>query len=175
VWAANGFSQTRGAPVILIAYDGSNDAKAAITEAASLFPGEEAVVATVWQRFIDTMARAGTTIGAPAIVDLDEIDGATEGAAKETAEEGAAQARGLGLDARGGTASVLTTVADAVIHQARDVNARAIVIGTRGLTGLKSIVLGSVSSGVLHHSDRPVVVVPSPAVIEARQKHIAET
>ncbi len=159
--------------MILIAYDGSEDAKAAIAEAAALFPGEPATILTVWQRFVDTMARAGTALGAPAIVDLDEVDDASEQAALETAEEGAAHARELGLDARPGTATLRTTVADAVLHEAEHISAKAIVMGTRGLTGIKSMLLGSVSHGVLHHADRPVVVVPSPEVAKSRSDHLA--
>ena len=42
-----------------------------------------------------------------------------------------------------------------------EIGADAILMGTRGLTGLKSVVLGSVSHAVLQRADRPVVVVPS--------------
>jgi nucleotide-binding universal stress UspA family protein len=159
--------------VILIAYDGSDDAKAAIAEAASLFPGEPATILTVWQRFVDTMARTGTALGAPAIVDLDEVDDASEQAALETAEQGAAFGRERGLDARPGTASLRTTVADAILLEGERLPARAIVMGTRGLTGIKSMLLGSVSHAVLHDADRPVVVVPSPEVAKARAEHLA--
>ncbi len=36
----------------------------------------------------------------------------------------------------------------------------ALIVGTRGLSGLSRLVLGSVSSGLVHHATRPVLVVP---------------
>jgi hypothetical protein len=56
--------------MILIAYDGADDAKAAIEHVARLFPGERAPVLTVWQRFIDTLARVGA--GLSMVLDCDE-------------------------------------------------------------------------------------------------------
>lgn len=44
------------------------------------------------------------------------------------------------------------------IAEAED--ALAVVVGSRGLSGLKQMLLGSTSSGLLQHSARPVVVVP---------------
>ena len=160
--------------MILIAYDGSDDAKEAVVNAARLFPGQSAVVLVVWQRFADTITRAGITIGAPETIDLVEIDNQTGHGALEGAEAGAAQARELGLDARGESAPVRGTVADAILHEANKLGADAIVMGTRGLGGVKSALLGSVSRAVLHRTDRPVLVVPSPSVTEERAQSIAE-
>jgi len=155
--------------LILIAYDGSDDAKAAVARASKLMPGQPTTVLTVWQRFVDSMAHSGA--GVPMMVDFDAVDDGTEKLAKERAEEGAKLATEAGLQAKAETAVVRTTVAEAIIDAAGTVDADAIVMGTRGLTGLKSAVLGSVSHHVLQHVDRPVIVVPSPEVAERRAAH----
>ncbi len=61
-----------------------------------------------------------------------------------------------------------TTIAETILVAAGDVDANVIVLGTRGLSGLKSVLLGSVSHAVLQHADRPVMVVPSPEVAARR-------
>ena len=54
------------------------------------------------------------------------------------------------------------------LSEADDAKANAIVLGTRGLTGLKSLMLGSVSHAVVQHADRPVIIVPSPEITAKR-------
>jgi nucleotide-binding universal stress UspA family protein len=157
--------------MILIAYDGSEDAKAAIEQAGKLFNGQSATVVSVWQRFIDTMARVGGGIGV--IVDYDEIDTSSEQAAVERANEGAALASGTGLKAEGRALVLDSTIAEALLSVALEVDAAVVVLGSRGYTGVKSAVLGSVSNHVLHHADRPVLVVPSAAVAAERAKELA--
>jgi nucleotide-binding universal stress UspA family protein len=41
-----------------------------------------------------------------------------------------------------------------------EARAAAVVVGARRLSGLSRLVLGSVSSGLVHHAARPVLVVP---------------
>jgi len=157
--------------LILIAYDGSDDAKAAIEQAGKLFPGETATVLTVWERFIDTMARAGAGAGAGVIVDYDAIDTQTAQSASEQSEEGAKLANEAGLTASAKTAVVDTTISDAILDEAASAGASVVVTGSRGYTGVKSLMLGSVSHHLVQHADLPVVVVPSPAVAKARTEH----
>lgn len=55
--------------------------------------------------------------------------------------------------------SVLGEPALEIPAYAERMNADLIVIGSRGLGGVSGALLGSVSKGVLRHSDRPVLVV----------------
>jgi nucleotide-binding universal stress UspA family protein len=155
--------------MILIAYDGSDDAKAAIEHAARLFPGERVTVLTVWQHFIDTMARVGG--GITMVVDYEDVDAEAAKGAHDWAQEGADLAKEAGLDAEPQTAVVDSSIADAILVAADAVDASAVVCGSRGYTGVRSLMLGSVSHHVLQHADLPVVVVPSPAVARARAEH----
>jgi len=41
-------------------------------------------------------------------------------------------------------------------------DAATIVMGSRGLTGLRARMLGSVSSDVVNHADRPMLIVRRP-------------
>jgi nucleotide-binding universal stress UspA family protein len=157
--------------MILIAYDGSDDAKAAITQAAQLFPGEPTTVMHAWQHFIDTMARAGSTPGL--VVDYDAMDGATQKNAASQAREGAELARSAGLgDPQAVTIAVSTSLVAAILAEAEAIDARVIVLGSRGLGAVKAFFLGSVSGALLHHADRPVLVVPSPEVAAHRTEHL---
>jgi len=157
--------------VIVIAYDGSHDAKTAIEQAGELFPGESATVLTVWRRFLDTMAHVGGGMGMA--VDYAVIDKDSEADAEKRATEGAELARTAGLNATPRTSVVESSVANAILAEAAAVSARAIVCGSRGLTGLKSLLLGSVSHHLVQHADRPVIVIPSPATARARAEHRA--
>jgi len=49
--------------------------------------------------------------------------------------------------------------AEAIIDHADEAGDPLIVIGSRGLSGLREMMLGSVSHRVLHHANCPVTVV----------------
>ena len=124
--------------MILLCYDGSSDARAAIDRAGELMIGQPATVLTVWEPFVDLMARSGASLGLPPL-DSAEIDAATERAARTRAEEGVERARSVGLNAQPRTRAHGSTTAETILSEADEVGAVAVVLGTRGLTGLKSL------------------------------------
>ena len=156
--------------MILVAYDGSADAQAAIDRAGELMKGQPATILTVWERVIDLAARTGAGIGIGG-VDFDSVDRSSRDQARQRANEGVERAQRAGLKPRARTSVRKRSIAGTILSEADDVGASAIVMGTRGLTGLKSLLLGSVSHAVLQHADRPVIVVPSPAVASERAAH----
>jgi nucleotide-binding universal stress UspA family protein len=151
--------------VILICYDGSPDAKEAIARGAALLRGQRATVLTVWSPF--DAAALGLSGG---VEDMQESDEAGRLHAEHQAEAGARLAIELGFDAESRTVDRRTTIADAILGEADALDATAILMGSRGLTGVKSLLLGSVSRAVIQQADRTVIVVPSPEAAAARAR-----
>lgn len=143
---------------LLIGYDGSPDARAAIKYAAHLLPGATAVVLYARQPLESVAAHLE---GHPALEDLRDLDTATLDASERLAAEGADLAQQAGLDAKPRVATAMGTAAKAIVHAADDVNASLIVLGSRGRHGLQAALLGSTSTIVLHHTHRPTLVIPT--------------
>jgi nucleotide-binding universal stress UspA family protein len=159
--------------MILVSYDGSPDSKAAIGHARELLTGQPATVLTVWEPFVEVLAHLPWAFGMPGgNIDVVAIDKAGRESAEQIAREGAELARQVGLNAQPMCCSQVTTTADAILSQADKIGATAIVMGSRGLTGVKSMLLGSVSHAVIQHADRTVIVVPSPEVAAARSPEV---
>lgn len=154
--------------MVLISYDGSADAKAAIEQAGRVFKADPAVVLTVWEPFSQLIARTPTGFGAAGITDYERIDQESRESARDTAEQGAKLAREAGLDASAATRARDGTIARSILEEAHRIDADVIVLGSRGLTGVKSLLIGSVSHAVVQSADRAVLVVPSPAIAAGR-------
>jgi nucleotide-binding universal stress UspA family protein len=144
---------------ILIAYDGSDCAAAAIDKVAEEF-GPRKVIVVVVSDDLEKVPFLGTA-GVPVEAETLELltDAANKGA-QAIAEKGAERARGLGLDA---TTAVFEggPVWSAIVEAAEENDAALIAIGSRGLSGVKHVVLGSVSGAVAQHSHRSVLIVHS--------------
>jgi nucleotide-binding universal stress UspA family protein len=138
---------------ILICYDGSEGAKRAIETAAGLLDGHPAVVLAVGPPLTakESYAALGTLV--PSFQELNEAQ------ALERAKEGAELAAGAGFAAEA-RAEVAAPTWQGVIDVADEIDAAAIVIGSRGLTGVKEALSGSVSHAVAEHAGRPVLIIP---------------
>ncbi len=144
---------------VLICFDRSASAQHAIDVAASLLGKRRAVVLTVWSSPIG-MAVHG--MGAAEA----EYEKDQQRRASDSAAEGCKRARAAGLDAVPLAARGIPEegTARAILDIAADQDANLIVLGARGLSGLRSLILGSVSHGVVNHAHRPVLVVPDAPV-----------
>lgn len=154
-------------PKLLIAYDGSPNAQSALHTVAGLFPAATTVVFYARQQLEGFAAHLE---GHPALEKLKDLDAAALDVSEQIAADGAQLARDLGLAAEPLISSTMTTASESIVEAAEALDVDLIILGSRGLRGLKATLLGSTSANVLHHATRPTLVIPSPAVSSARQK-----
>lgn len=154
---------------LLLCYDGSDPAKHAIERAADLLRTRNAIVLTVWQTTagLGSFAWAGATEN---MLDYVELDRAAAELGGRIVSEGVRVAQDAGLQAEPLAVKATGPVWTTILEIAERHDASMIVIGSRGLTGLRSILLGSVSTAVVHHADRPTLVIHSPGDDDASER-----
>nr|WP_240670732.1 universal stress protein [Actinoplanes solisilvae] len=152
---------------MLVAYDGSPSAIAAIETGAQLFPDVHAWIAHLWTApFANEELRRRLWAASR---DLDTLVAAIEREGEQEAARlvsvGVKLARAAGWDseplirrAYGGEGLHLAQLAG-------EVQADLLVVGSRGLGGARAL-LGSVSDVAVHYSTRPVLVVPQPLLTD---------
>jgi nucleotide-binding universal stress UspA family protein len=138
---------------ILICYDGSDEARRAIDVAAELLVERRAMVLYVGPLLM--VAEAYAAVG-PSATELDHVvleDALT------LAEAGAERAREAGFRAVA-RADIDAPTWHGVVEVAHDIGAAAIVLGSRGLSGVHELLDGSLSHQVAEQAGRPVLIVP---------------
>lgn len=155
--------RTNVARPILFCFDGSEDAASAIAAAGRVLAPHVAVVLTVWERAADWVSHDPATIVTAPVskfathsLGLDEI--ASE-FAHQTAERGAELARSVGFKAEARV--VQGKIWRSICDVAEELDAEPIVVGARGLSRVQSALLGGVSSAVVVHAHRSVLVIPT--------------
>ena len=148
--------------IVLLCYDGSDNAAAAIEVAGQILAPRSAVVLTVWEPVASwapydpaTILSAPLSRLASNALHLDDImrDLARERMKRGTEVARQAAFRPDGRLCEGKPWRIICQVAD-------ELEAETIVVGARGLGRVESALLGSVSSAVVYHAKRPVLVVP---------------
>lgn len=158
-----------GRPV-LIAYDGSDQAKDAIAEAGRVLGAGRRAVVLIVREPIENFEYVG--LGGARTLDPATVSAMQEAAQNEAtvvAEEGAALARDAGFDAEPRVESAPSAWQE-IVAVADELDADVIAIGSRGRTGLTKVLLGSVASAVAQHSRRSVLIVHPETVGEAESR-----
>jgi nucleotide-binding universal stress UspA family protein len=147
------------AGIVVLTYDGSEDAQRAIAVAGGLLGGRSAVVVHVQLRIPPPMI--GGAPDGPA--EQEAVERYMEARSRRVLEEGVDLAAKAGFEPEGvdRIADGVAGVWHAIIEVARERDAELIVVGHRGLSRIKSALLGSVSNGVVNHSRVPVLTVPA--------------
>ena len=136
---------------MIVGYDGSSCARAALAKAIELAKATGDTIAVVFGYEPPSM-RAGGPVGYQR--DLIAAMG------HERMAEALAAIEGSGVTAE--TVEIEELPADALIDVAEQRAASMIVIGTRGESPVVGAILGSTAYKLLHRSTVPVLVVPAP-------------
>ncbi|GAA0223080.1 universal stress protein [Cryptosporangium japonicum] len=151
------------APHLLLGYDGSPAANAAIDAGARLFPAAKATLAYLWTPpFASEEIRNRLWAGAK---NIDAFRAAVEQEGTREATRliaaGIQLARAAGWDAEPRLEAAYGGNGLELAQLAGEIDADLVVVGSRGLGGTRAF-LGSVSDMVVHYSPRPVLVIPQP-------------
>ena len=157
--------ETDRSGAVVLCFDGSEDSANAIASAGRLLEPRAAVVLTVrepielWSLY-DPATTLDAGLGKLASESLGLEEMADEFAQKQL-DRGIELARTAGFQARGrlGRGKAWKEICEV----ARELDAAAIVLGARGLSGVRSALLGSVSATVSVHAGRPVLIVHETA------------
>jgi nucleotide-binding universal stress UspA family protein len=143
---------------ILIAYDGSANADHAIAVAGKLFPGAEALVVHAWEPVALAAARAAVYLPdyGDGQASIDREREQAEGVARQGAELATAAGLTASSAALQATGPLWAAIVDCIAEEHPDLT----VMGTRGLTGVRGALAGSVSHAVVSHAHAPVLTVP---------------
>ena len=137
---------------IVVAYDGSPNSKKALQ-----FGGEIAKELGADLTLVSVIDDDFSVFGGEFDVrEFEQMQQAREDFGKKALADGTAQADKLGLKVT--TALLIGNPAEELIQYGQRENVYLIVVGSRGLGGFKSLVLGSVTQNILSHSSIPVLV-----------------
>lgn len=148
---------------VLVGFDGSTGAAAAIEAGTLLLPGAHGWVTYLWvPPFAGERVRRRLRAQIGNVNDLIEaVDREGRFEAQRVMAMGVNLARAGGWEAEPLLEQTYGSEGTAIVQAAEKVGADVVLVGSRGLGGTDAV-LGSVSDMVVHYSSRPVLVVPHP-------------
>jgi nucleotide-binding universal stress UspA family protein len=146
----NGFDK------ILVAFDGSPDSLKAAKRASALASEFGASLLIVHAYSVPSIAYGGP--GPMPLVDFKTLEDSARTKARETLEKGRVACEQEGIHAKAELLEA-TSIVQAIVELAVKEGVDLIVMGTRGMTGFKKLLVGSVSDGVVSHAHCSVLVV----------------
>jgi nucleotide-binding universal stress UspA family protein len=152
---------------LLVAYDGSAAADAAVVTAGHLFPAAHGRLMTLFDQTMgyEQVRRYGFGVDDTTLRrGVEALAREAREAGLEIAKRGVAAGETAGLTLEPAAAASGISQWPAILSAADEIDADAIVCGSRGRGGIARSLLGSTSSSVLHHSQRAVLVVPRAPV-----------
>jgi nucleotide-binding universal stress UspA family protein len=153
---------------ILVCYDGSEGARAALDGAAGALAPADAIVACYWQPFAESRKRLAVDI-LELVQDRAEINEREAALAQQIADEGADRVTALGFSATARAVKITVPIDEAILAHAEELEAAAIVLGARSSSTLRSLLLGNVANEVVQRASCPVFVVPSQRLSRRRR------
>lgn len=144
---------------IVAATDGSPDARRATRQAIDLARRDGATLLVVSAVTYPTGINASSADVLGGVRALTEYREYARAEADEVVRKAVALAEDAGLEARGVVLDRPTSAVQSIVEFATKERADLIVVGTRGLSGFKKLLLGSVSSGLVSHAPCSVLVV----------------
>lgn len=148
-------TSTQGFTKIVVAFDGSKDSEKAV-RLAGLVASKQGSSVILIHVYPSPALGFSAASGMP-IPDYGELEEAAKIAGQETLSRGLKLASEAGVKAKGELVEA-PSVVEAIVNFASSQNADLIVVGTRGMTGFKKLILGSVSSGLIGHAGCAVLV-----------------
>ena len=148
---------------VLIAFDGSDEARGAIDYAGRFLSTKNAYILTVWEPIHRQAAR---TAGMSGMMqhDWSAVTDDTEDPAYADAvaicREGVALAEARGFATEPFLVESATAIWSAIVDAAHELDVSIIVAGSRALSGWRSLLQSSVSDSLVKHAGRAVLIVP---------------
>lgn len=150
---------------VLLCTDGSAVAQAAVETACGFLAPGPAEALSVWlpAPVLHTHTPASAVVEVLLLEPASSVDAMNARDCERAAEEAARTARAAGFTCEARAQRSEEAAWRAILDRADAIDAKAIVFGSHGRSGISERLLGGVAHRLTNHSRRPIVLIPAPA------------